>query len=327
MSVPFRGAHVPPCLLDYLAEPVAPYQAGRVRVPEPSPVACDPPCPRQRRRAPVLPEGSARTEEERGAQRHAALSHGEAHHVNRLLVGDAAYLPGLEVQPELLEQQALQLPCRALEVPLVSAEEVDIVCVPQLVAHQCNAPAAPVLAHTLYGVVAERQHQLRHAQREVAADLQAVAVGGKERCAQVEHIGAAHVAPQDAHHHISLDGRVTLAHVQVDVIAALLYPPVHGAGGHELPLALYAGNLPEAHFRRQQAVERFERNVVAHLLLDRLHADDAQLAVGRLPMAVAFDRAEAERSMPDLRFDLAYEHARAAVLFGNAPGVLLAGGC
>lgn len=156
------------------------------------------------------------------------------------------------MKAEVLEQQPLQLPRRASQVALVLTEQVDVVGVPELVRHHWDAATSSNLAHAFYGVIAERKNKLRHPQAEIAADLQPAAVGCEQRFAQVQHVGASHVAAKDAHDHIGLDRRVALANVEMDEVTSLLNPAAYGVRGHQLAFSLHAGNLPKADFRAQQ---------------------------------------------------------------------------
>ena len=207
-----------------------------------------------------------------------------------------------------------------------AAEQVDVVGVPELMRHHRDVAAAPNLAHALHGVVAERENQLRHSQAEIAADFKPAAVGREQRLAQVQHVGASHVAAKYPHDHIGLYRRVALANIEVDEVAALLNPSAHGVRGHQLAFALHAGNLPEADFRAKKPAQRLDCHVVAYLLLDRFDADGAQLAVRRLAVPVALDGAKRERTRRDLALDFCDKLIGAAVLVGNTPSVLLSSG-
>ena len=89
---------------------------------EPSAVARDAPSAAKRGLAPVFAERAARPQKEGRAKRYSARSNCEADDIDRLLFRYLAYLPRLDVQTELIEQELLELPRRTSKVSLVMAE-------------------------------------------------------------------------------------------------------------------------------------------------------------------------------------------------------------
>lgn len=87
-----------------------------------SAVARDAPSAEKRGLTPVLAECAARPQKEGRTERYPFRSNGEADDIDRLLFRYLAYLPRLDVQTELFEQELLELPCSTSKVSLVMAE-------------------------------------------------------------------------------------------------------------------------------------------------------------------------------------------------------------
>lgn len=89
---------------------------------EPSAVARDAPSAAKRGLTPIFAERTARPQKEGRAERYSVRSNGEADDIDRLLFRYLAYLPRLDVQAELFEQEILELPRGTSKVSLVIAE-------------------------------------------------------------------------------------------------------------------------------------------------------------------------------------------------------------
>lgn len=198
----------------------------------------------------------------------------------------------MEVELEMVHHIPLQIQNRPSQVLLVRREQIYVVGVPDLMRNQRYTFSSPCHMQVLHAMVSEGHDQLRHLEAEITSDIQSFFVRIEKGLANIKHVIASDVLPENIHDISMTDRLIAFPNVEMDPISMLDRPVLDRVLREYRPFPGYTSDLIKADPSIEELFHRHDRDIVDDLLLNRFLSDKSLFLVTCFPTGSVVYRVE-----------------------------------